>query len=254
MLVFGNALFPDKIGVHEAEEYLNRRISAQIANYEMEYNRLTELEHLTDDVTVQKQVSQSETDFKMEIEKMVERSMLSEKERQEQKQMTAWDYRRQGDRCYNLGQYAEAVDSYSTAIDMQPESAQFYNDRGCTYNRLEEYNKAISDLDKAIELDPKFASAYNNRGYAYDRLEEYDKAISDFKKSIELDPKQANPYKHYGVIWKKRGDFAKALELITKAIELDPKYKKAFKVRAEVYRSLGKIAEAEADEATAEEL
>ena len=77
MLAFGNALFPDKIGVHEAEEYLNRRTSAQIANYEMEYKRLTELEHATDDATDQKQTSQSETDFKMEIEKMVERSMLS---------------------------------------------------------------------------------------------------------------------------------------------------------------------------------
>ena len=288
MLAFGNALFPDKIGVHEAEEYLNMRIGAQIANYEKEYRRLTELEQSTNDGTVQKELSQSEADFKIEIEKMVERSMLLEKERQEQKQMTAWDYRRQGNRYYNSGQYAKAVESYSAAIDMQPKTAQFYNDRGCSYSFLEEYNSAISDFDKAIELDPKFASAYNNRGYAYNDLEEYDKAIPDLDKAIELDPKfasaynnrgcayndleeydkaisnfekaieldpiYANPYKHYGVTLKKRGDFAKALELLTKAIELDPKYKEAYEERAEVYRSLGKIAEAEEDEATAKKL
>lgn len=285
MLAFGNALFPDKIGVHEAEEYLNKRTSAQIANYEMEYKRLTELEHLTGDVTVQEQTSQSETDFKMEIEKMVERSTVSEKERQEQKQMTAWDYRRQGDRYYNSGQYAKAIESYSAAIDMQPKTAQFYNDRGCAYDGLGEYNKSISDFDKVVELDPKFAEAYSNRGCVYSRLgkydkaisdlnkaieiepayaeaysnrgctyvrlEEYDKAISDFKKAIESNAEYANPYKHCGVLWKKREDFAKAVEMLTKAIKLNPKYKEAYEERAEVYRLLGKIAEAEADEAKA---
>ena len=288
MLALGNALFPDKIGVHEAEEYLNKRTSAQIANYEMEYKRLTELEHSTDDVTAQEQTSQSDADFKLEIEKMVERSKVSEKERQKQKQMTAWDHRRQGDRYYDLGQYEKAVESYSAAIDMQPNNAYFYNARGCAYNGLGEYEKAISDFDKAIKLDSEFVDAYNNRGYAYgslgkyekaisdfdkaielgpelieaysnrgytyNGLGEYEKAISDFKKAIELNPKQANPYKHYGCLWKKRGDFAKALELLTKAIELNPRYKKAYEERAEVYRSLGRIAEAEADEAMAAKL
>ena len=288
MLALGNALFPDKIGVHEAEEYLNKRTSAQIANYEMEYKRLTELEHSTDGVTAQEQTSQSDADFKLEIEKMVERSKVSEKERQKQKQMTAWDHRRQGDRYYDLGQYEKAVESYSAAIDMQPNNAYFYNARGCAYNGLGEYEKAISDFDKAIKLDSEFVDAYNNRGYAYgslgkyekaisdfdkaielgpelieaysnrgytyNGLGEYEKAISDFKKAIELNPKQANPYKHYGCLWKKRGDFAKALELLTKAIELNPRYKKAYEERAEVYRSLGRIAEAEADEAMAAKL
>lgn len=288
MLALGNALFPDKIGVHEAEEYLNRRTSAQIANYEMEYKKLTELEHSTDGVAAQEQTRQSDADFKLEIEKMVERSMVSEKERQEQKQMTAWDHRRQGDRYYASGQYEKAVESYSAAIDMQPNNAYFYNDRGCAYgnlkeggkaisdfdkavkldpeyalaysnrgyayNGLGEYSKAISDFDKALELNPKFAYAYNNRGYAYSCLGEYDKAIPDFEKAIELDPKQANPYKHYGCLCKKRGDFDKALELLTKAIELNPQYKEAYEERAEVYRSLGRIAEAEADEAMAAKL
>lgn len=183
MLAFGNALFPDKIGVHEAEEYLNKRTNARIANYEMEYKRLTELEHPSDGVTVQERTSQSETDFKTEIEKMVKRSTVSEKERQEQKQMTAWDYRRQGDRYYASGQHAKAVESYSAAIDMQPKTAQFYYDRGCAYDSLGEYDKAISDLDKAIELEPRLAEAYNNRGYTYSSVGEYNKAISDLDNS-----------------------------------------------------------------------
>ena len=238
MLAFGNALFPDKIGVHEAEEYLNRRISAQIANYEMEYKRLMELEHSTDDVTVQTQASQSETDFKMEIEKMVERSRLSEKERLERNQMTAWDYRRQGDRYYNSGQYAKAVESYSVAIDMQPKSVQFYNDRGCTYNFLGEYKKAISDLDKAIELDPKDAELYYNRGCAYDGLGEYDKAISDLDKAIELDPKLAVAYISRGHMYNSLEEYDKAIPDLDKAIELNPKDAVAYNNRGYAYNCL----------------
>lgn len=247
MLAFGNALFPDKIGVHEAEEYLNKRISAQIANYEMEYKRLTELEHSADDVTVQKEASQSETDFKMEVEKMVERSMLSEKERREQKQMTAWDYRRQGDRYYDSGQYAKAVECYSAAIDMQPKTAQFYNDRGCAYNYLGEYDKAISDLDKAIELNPKFADAYNSRGCAYSYRGEYNKAISDLDRAIELNPKFAEAYSNRGCVYDNLREYNKAISDYNKAIELDPKLASAYNSRGYTYSGIGEYDKAISD-------
>ena len=32
-----------------------------------------------------------------------------------------------------------------------------------------EHDKAISDLTRAIEIKPDYAGAYNNRGVAYDR-------------------------------------------------------------------------------------
>lgn len=238
MLALGNALFPDKIGVHEAEEYLNKRTSAQIANYEMEYKKLTELEHSPDGVTAQEQTSQSDADFKLEIEKMVERSNVSEKERQVQKQMTAWDHRRRGNRYYDLGQYEKAIESYSAAIDIQPNNAYFYNDRGRAYNSLGEYWKAISDFDKAIKLDTEFAVAYNNRGYAYNGLGEYDKAISDFDKAVKLEPEFAVAYSNRGHAYNGLGEYNKAISNFDKAIELNPKLTAAYGNRGDAYSSL----------------
>lgn len=101
MLAFGNALFPDKIGVHEAEEYLNRRTSEQIANYEKEYKRLTEQEHLNTEKDAAGPINESENEFKQEIEKIMERMATTEKERKERNRMTAWDYNREGERCYS---------------------------------------------------------------------------------------------------------------------------------------------------------
>lgn len=254
MLAIGNALFPDKIGVHEAEEYLNNRTNIQIANYEEEYKRLTEQEGLNDKKNAGDQISQSESDFKIEIEKMVERTNETEKEREERNQMTAWDYRRQGSRYLGLKQYEKAVESFTSAICMQSSIAQFYNDRGYAYNQLGEYDNAISDYDKAIEVNPKYVYAYNNRGFVYMNLGEYERAIKDYNKAIELKPEYANPYKHQGVAWKKRKDYDKAIQFLTKAIELNPEYKEAYAERAEVYRLTGETAKAETDEAMVEKL
>lgn len=282
MLAFGNALFPDKIGVHEAEEYLNRRTSEQIANYEKEYKRLTEQEHLNTEKNAAGPINESENEFKQEIEKMMERMAATEKERKERNRMTAWDYNREGDRCYSLKQYKEAVENYTRAIQLQANNSIFYNNRGCAYDDLGEYDKAVADYNKAIRLDPQDASVYVNQGYLFAKLEKYDEAISDYCKAIELNPNNAtaynnrgstyivlgrtdeaisdlgraielnprfaNPYKHLGNIYREQGDYTKSIQYLSKAIELNSEYKEAYLLRAEVYRLLGETEKAEADE------
>ena len=47
---------------------------------------------------------------------------------------------------------------------------------------------AIQDYDKAIELDPQYAKAYNNRGNARYDQGDLDAAIQDYTKAIELNP------------------------------------------------------------------
>ena len=47
-------------------------------------------------------------------------------------------------------------------------------------------SSAIAHYTKAIELDPNDAAAYYNRGFAYANKGEYDKAIADVEKCIEL--------------------------------------------------------------------
>ena len=288
MLAFGNALFPDKIGVHEAEEYLNRRTSEQIANYEKEYKRLTEQEHLNTEKNAAGPINESENEFKQEIEKIMERMATTEKERKERNRMTAWDYNREGERCYSLKQYKEAVENYTQAIQLQSNTALFYNNRGCAYGGLGEYDKAISDYNKAIELDSFNSTDYHNRGYTYNNLKEYEKAISDYGKAIELSPNNAtaynnrgsiyivlgrtdeaisdlnkaielkpevaNPYKHLGDICKDQGEYTKSIQFASKAIELNSEYKDAYLLRAEVYRLLGETKKAAADEEMAKKL
>ena len=53
---------------------------------------------------------------------------------------------------------------------------------------LEKYEKAIDDCSKSIQLDPNYALAYYNRGVAYQGLEEYEKAKADYRKALTINP------------------------------------------------------------------
>ena len=68
-----------------------------------------------------------------------------------------------------------------------PAEAEAYFNRGNTYLATGQYDQAIADYTKALELNPQDALAYNNRGLAYFYLKgEYDKAWEDVSKAQEL--------------------------------------------------------------------
>ena len=50
------------------------------------------------------------------------------------------------------------------------------------------FNQAISDANKAIQLNPNFAKAYHNRGVTYAMMDNFNQAISDANKAIQLNP------------------------------------------------------------------
>ena len=64
-----------------------------------------------------------------------------------------------------------------------------------------DYDRAIEDYTKAIELDPNPADAYNNRGVAYGKKDESDCAIKDYTKAIELNPNRDITYYNRAGVW-----------------------------------------------------
>ena len=70
--------------------------------------------------------------------------------------------------------------------------------------------RAISDYTKAIELDPNNASAYYNRGLAYYKKGDFYPAIADFTKAIARNPDHAKAYYSRGLAYSKKGDRVRA--------------------------------------------
>ena len=110
------------------------------------------------------------------------------------------------------------------AIDLKPNYAEAYRNRGAAKGMLGLYKSAILDLSKAIDLKPDLLGAYHNRGNANHALGEYDAAIRDYSKVISLDSDYAAAYFGRGTarntfdqIDEARQDFRKARDLARSA-------------------------------------
>ena len=53
---------------------------------------------------------------------------------------------------------------YTQAIQLNPNDADAYNNRGVAYSGKGDFDRAIDDFDKTIQLNSDPADAYNNRG------------------------------------------------------------------------------------------
>ncbi len=133
---------------------------------------------------------------------------------------------------HNRGQLSKAIAEYNMAIEISPEYAPVYNNRGFAYVGKGEYDQAIADFNKAIEIDPKFAMAYNNRGYVYSVKAEYDQAISDSNRAIALNPKLVMAYNNRGLAYLNKGEHEQAIADCSKALEVNPTNAMAYNIRA----------------------
>lgn len=75
---------------------------------------------------------------------------------------------------------------WDKTIELDPNSAFAYFERGKAKHRIEDYKGAIEDYNKVIELTPNFADAYTNRGLAKIKLGQKDSGCLDLSKSREL--------------------------------------------------------------------
>jgi tetratricopeptide (TPR) repeat protein len=59
--------------------------------------------------------------------------------------------------------FTEQVACYTKAIEMAPNWAYAYNNRGVAYFNLAEWDKSKADFDKALQLQPGYKLALANR-------------------------------------------------------------------------------------------
>ena len=118
------------------------------------------------------------------------------------------------------GKAEKALEAYDTAIRLQPDYAEVYNNRGNIKNGLGCPDDAVADYDTAIRLNPHFAEAYYNRGTQKVLCEELDAAIVDYTEAIRIKPDYAEVYVNRGIakvglnrIDEAESDFQIALEL-----------------------------------------
>ena len=126
------------------------------------------------------------------------------------------------------GQYIRAVGMIDKAIEINPNAAIYYSNRGNVMEKLKQLEAAVASYEKAIELKPDFAEAYSNRGNVLQELKQFEDAVASYNKAILLKPDYANAHYNRGNALKELKQLEAAVASYDKAIELKPDFEYLF--------------------------
>uniref|UniRef100_A0A2P2KHW9 Serine/threonine-protein phosphatase 5 n=1 Tax=Rhizophora mucronata TaxID=61149 RepID=A0A2P2KHW9_RHIMU len=90
--------------------------------------------------------------------------------------------------AFKAHKYAQAIDLYTQAIELNGQNAVYWANRAFAHTKLEEYGSAIQDASKAIEIDPKYSKGYYRRGAAYLSMGKFKEALKDFQQVKKICP------------------------------------------------------------------
>ena len=98
-------------------------------------------------------------------------------------------YRKQKER-----QYKAAIKHYTDALQLNPDLAEIYHNRGTLQSLLGHSESAIADWDAVLARNPDFTEAYFNRAAAKSALGDFEGGIVDCSIAIEHNPDAAPAY------------------------------------------------------------
>ncbi len=105
-------------------------------------------------------------------------------------------------------QWGEAVKSYSTAIEIAPDSND-YVARGRAYTELKAVDKAMDDFKAAVRTDPNNAKAYVELGDAYLDKDDLPRAIAAYSEAIRICTSDAGAYPQWNARLLARAPFSR---------------------------------------------
>lgn len=113
--------------------------------------------------------------------------------------------------------YDYAVSICKNFTGQPPEAVPFLPDEV-----IEQMELAVADYGSAVEMDPEYAKAYNNRGNARATLGDLEGALEDYDRALSLDESLTLTYFNRGVIHYKLGNHEAAIDDLERYLQLDP--------------------------------
>jgi tetratricopeptide (TPR) repeat protein len=116
------------------------------------------------------------------------------------------------------------------------------------------FPQAREEFQQEIQLNPGYAAAYDRLADAYMREGDLNEPEALLKRSILLDPNSTGSYILLGKFQLKVKDYRQAVIYLEKASKMDPGNFITHHLLGEAYRDMGKLADAERELKTAEEI
>ena len=138
---------------------------------------------------------------------------------------------KQGKLLMSRNKVDAAIKSYTRAVELSPNYAEAYVERGVARRAQGDLAGAIEDYEKAASIDAKsiqgnrfVAEAYSNRGYIKLNALNVDNAIQDFTTAIKINPDEPDHYYKRGLARLINEELGQALEDLNKALSITPEF------------------------------
>ncbi len=127
-----------------------------------------------------------------------------------------------GDAALAASDLAGAIEAYTGAITLRPDSMAAHLKRGLAYRQRHEPEVALRDLRRASELDATAPRVFEWLGDVNLGLRRYARAAEGFEQSLSLDDRQAEVHYKLAVARYREGRAQAAIEPLRRAVVLVP--------------------------------
>ena len=143
--------------------------------------------------------------------------------------------------CYaGLGQLTSAINSYKTAISLNPKYGKAYFNLGGAYHELGDYDNSVKSYEASLSINPDYAEAFNNLGNVLSDSGMLEEAIHSFKEALVIKPDYVEASYSLGVILHEIGNLEDAVIAYQDAIKTNPNFSEAHNNLGNAYKDLGK--------------
>tara|TARA_B100002052_G_scaffold276540_1_gene281304 strand:- start:1151 stop:2797 length:1647 start_codon:yes stop_codon:yes gene_type:complete len=122
----------------------------------------------------------------------------------------------------NLEDYIEAEKNFKEIILFKKSADLFYL-YGNINKKLNNFDIAINSFNSAIKLNPNFSEAYNNLGNIQKKINLVDDAIKNYKKAISADKNNITAYFNLAVLFKELRKYPESKSIYEAILKVDNK-------------------------------
>ncbi|XP_040538560.1 tetratricopeptide repeat protein 1 [Gallus gallus] len=156
-------------------------------SFEMKEPVLDDEESSQNDENSTRKQTELDEEYLLELEK----DMPEEEKQKRRKESTT--LKEKGNEQFKKGDYGEAEDSYTKALQVCPacfqkDRAVLFSNRAAAKMKQDKTEAALNDCSKAVELDPNYIRALLRRAELHEKTEKLDEALEDYKAILEKDP------------------------------------------------------------------
>jgi tetratricopeptide (TPR) repeat protein len=128
---------------------------------------------------------------------------------------------------YREGKYAEAINQFDQAIEIDPSLAAAWHDRGVCYRELGQDAEALKNFDQAVKLAPddeeflfSRAEILKKIGILHQRRELIESSVQILNRIVEMNPNNADAWNSLGICAKELGKEKLSAQYFEKSREL----------------------------------